>query len=567
MKYFLIYTEMNNAALFSTFLQGPLDLTVARARNEVTDFIATFNDLLSTSETELDDFVKTTHASNSARSANAKIIIKSSVITGLKSLLYELKDRELCGALPDNVTLAAINADQLALLRNQRNIGLEAEQMRRDASLPDVEVPKLTNSNFDEFNTAFTAVVSRQTSRAGIALDYQLRDNEVGNYDAVYSSREDKLKSCMQLQGTIFKEDSQAVYSLLVQHIGTTGTGSNIVRKHQINKNGRSCYIEIKSHFQNASYKENLASAAENKIRDAKYYGDRRNFTLETYYTVMTGSFNDLELAGTAHALTEEQKITKFESGLADDKAIDYSIQAKAKWDSKPAIEQTFDAYYNDFSASMAKRNNLSNRSNNEGRTRVRIAQVGSGRNQGRHGGRGRGGRNNNFRGRGRGRVSNRGRGRGSYSPYQLARNYNTGFTPEARMYYNEEFRHLTRQQKQQITELKVSQGWVDGNTPPPGFVLNSDGTPTVSTHIVSAVQASIMNANMIALPPAPSGDHPPVPPVINTIASTAGQSFGRRGTRQPPANDDATSLASISIVNGRQYRGQVNDASGNPLN
>ena len=104
---------------------------------------------------------------------------------------------------------------------------------------------------------------------------------------------------------------------LLVQHIGTTGTGSNIVRKHQINKNGRSCYVEIKSHFQNASYKENLASAVENKIRDAKYYGDRRNFTLETYYTVMTGSFNDLELAGTAHALTEEHKITKFESGLA----------------------------------------------------------------------------------------------------------------------------------------------------------------------------------------------------------------------------------------------------------
>ena len=132
----------------------------------------------------------------------------------------------------------------------------------------------------------------------------------------------------------------------------------------------------------------------------------------------------------------------------------------------------------------------------------------------------------------------------------------------------NEEFRHLTRQQKQQITELKVSQGWVDGNTPPPGFVLNSDGRATVSTHIAFAVQASIMNANMIALPPAPSEDHPLVPFVINTTANTAGQSFGKRRTRQPPATDDATSfIASISIVNGRQYRGQVFDASGNPLN
>ena len=182
---------MNDAALFSTFLSGPLGLTVARTRNEVTDFIGTFNDLLSTSEKEIDDFVKTVHASNSARPANAKMVIKASVFTGLKSLLYELKDRELCGALPDHVTLSVIDATQLALLRNQRNIGLDAEKMRRDVSLPDMEVPKLTNSNFDDFNTAFVAVVSRQTSRAGIALEYLLRDNEVGNYNTVHSSRED----------------------------------------------------------------------------------------------------------------------------------------------------------------------------------------------------------------------------------------------------------------------------------------------------------------------------------------------------------------------------------------
>jgi hypothetical protein len=57
---------MNSALLCCTFLQGPLGLTVARARNEIIDFIGTFNDLLSTSEKN-DDFVKTIHASNSAR--------------------------------------------------------------------------------------------------------------------------------------------------------------------------------------------------------------------------------------------------------------------------------------------------------------------------------------------------------------------------------------------------------------------------------------------------------------------------------------------------------------------
>ena len=78
---------MNSALLCCTFLQGPLGLTVARARNEIIDFIGTFNDLLSTSEKN-DDFVKTIHASNSAR--QCKDHFKPSVITGLNSLLYVL---------------------------------------------------------------------------------------------------------------------------------------------------------------------------------------------------------------------------------------------------------------------------------------------------------------------------------------------------------------------------------------------------------------------------------------------------------------------------------------------
>ena len=216
----------------------------------------------------------------------------------------------------------------------------------------------------------------------------------------------------------------------------------------------------------------------------------------------------------------------------------------------------------------MAKRNNLSNRSNNQGKTRFRIAQINSNRNYDKSGGRGRGGRSYNTRGRGKGRGSNRGRGRGSYNPYQMARAYVSNFTPEARVYSTEEFKNLSRQQKQQITDLKASQGWIDGNTPPPGFVLDSQGKPTVSTHIVSALQASIANTNTITLPPPPSEETPPLPPVINTIASTAGQSFGRRGSRQPPVSDsDSNSTASISIVNGRQIRSQVFDANRNQLN
>ena len=66
-----------------------------------------------------------------------------------------------------------------------------------------------------------------------------------------------------------------------------------------------------------------------------------------------------LELAGTAHSLTEEQKIIKFEAGLKEEKAIIYSINSKSTWDSLPGNDQTFDSYYNTFSSLMNKHNIL----------------------------------------------------------------------------------------------------------------------------------------------------------------------------------------------------------------
>ena len=242
------------------------------------------------------------------------------------------------------------------------------DAVRRNQKLPDMTVPKLIATNFEQFNTAFSSVVQRQMSLSGASLSYLLRDDAVGNYDAHWPTREDKLHHCLRLDGSIFKDDSQSLYSLMVQRIGSTGVGSNIVNKFQISKNGRQCHVELKAHFQNN-------------------YDDRRNFTLETFYNVMSQAFLELEQSGPVYALSEEQKITRFEGGLAEDKAISYSILAKTQWNGLQPNQKNFDSYYNFFSAYMNKHNSLS-ASNNH---RSRIFQV-SGR-----------------RGRGHGRSSNRG--------------------------------------------------------------------------------------------------------------------------------------------------------------
>ena len=92
-------------------------------------------------------------------------------------------------------------------------------------------------------------MVGRENSLAGISLDYLLRELEVGNYGANWPTREEKLKFSIKLHGLRYKSDTESMYSLLVEHIDTVGCGSNQFIKRKRFKEGRRCYLELKSHF------------------------------------------------------------------------------------------------------------------------------------------------------------------------------------------------------------------------------------------------------------------------------------------------------------------------------
>ena len=190
----------------------------------------------------------------------------------------------------------------------------------------------------------------------------------------------------------------------------------------------------------------------------------------------------------------------------------------------------------------------------------------------------GRGGRNrfrggNNNRGRGRGRGTARDRGRSSYySPYHFA-NTHGPFVAEARIYPSDEYKNLTREQKQAVQAKKIEAGWIDGNTPPPGFRLDNSGKAVPNMNMVAALSASIREVSttthapqstaLVPLPPAPTQNVPPIPPVVTTNAQSAGQTFGRQGTRARPS--DASTIATVTI-NGRRHDGPVFDINGNPI-
>ena len=167
---------MDDANEFTTFLTNIGGLNVARARNEVITFVNTFEALLSTSEAEIDNFVKNTHASNSARAAAQRILIPTAAVITLKALRFELCDREKCGTLPDLAALQAIDAGMISVMRTQRTKSVEDKVTFAALSkLPEVVVPKLTATNYEIFNIAFTAVVTRTIGMNGLPLDYLMR--------------------------------------------------------------------------------------------------------------------------------------------------------------------------------------------------------------------------------------------------------------------------------------------------------------------------------------------------------------------------------------------------------
>ena len=175
---------MDDLLVFENFLSTQCGLTVNRARDETVEFIHSFTTLLYTSDAEIDNFVKSTHATNSARPENGKVMIPIFVIFDFKALRFKLEDRARCGALPVLVTLQSLDAVKLNYMHDQRtNNVVDKANFSALRKLPDITVPKFMAYNYDIFSTALCYVSVRTIGMNGISIDYAMC-GVTGNYDS-----------------------------------------------------------------------------------------------------------------------------------------------------------------------------------------------------------------------------------------------------------------------------------------------------------------------------------------------------------------------------------------------
>ena len=123
---------MDDPLVFRAFLQNAVNITTVRTLNAITAFLPTLRDLLTTTDDEITAFVTTTHNSNSARANNAKILIPVHFAISLQALLFELKDRDLCNALPTAPVIQAITTADLNALCRSCAEAIEHRKQRKE---------------------------------------------------------------------------------------------------------------------------------------------------------------------------------------------------------------------------------------------------------------------------------------------------------------------------------------------------------------------------------------------------------------------------------------------------
>ena len=87
---------------------------------------------------------------------------------------------------------------------------------------------------------------------------------------------------CANLQGQAFNDDSEILYNLLVQYVGTSVTDSNTVYRHTRSNNSHTYYLELKVNLKTEAYEETKYSK-DNAIIQITHYYVNSKFALEHY--------------------------------------------------------------------------------------------------------------------------------------------------------------------------------------------------------------------------------------------------------------------------------------------
>jgi hypothetical protein len=117
------------------------------------------------------------------------------------------------------------------------------------------------------------------------------------------------------LVGTEFKEDNGRVFDLLKSWT-VNGPAWTWMRSQNAIRNGRQAWLAIVNHFEGEAQRDRVKDNAYAAIAVARYYGERKRFTFETYVTIHQDAYSDLEQYG--EIISEEKRVRDLLTNIKD---------------------------------------------------------------------------------------------------------------------------------------------------------------------------------------------------------------------------------------------------------
>ncbi len=215
---------------------------------------------------------------------------------------------------------------------------------------------------------------------------------------AVYENEHQRHIAIAPIQGLEFEEDNGKVFDTL-KSLTLNGPAWTWMCNFNASRNGRAA---LTTYYEGDAQKDRIKDNAYAAIAAAKYHGEHKRFSFDTYVTIHQEAFADLQQYG--EAIAKDKRVRDLLTSIKDLSAA----TAKQTILANPHLQNDFNVAVTHVATSLHLNATLQDTRNISGLGSNR-APTGRGNHRG-----GRGGRNN--RGRGHGRGCGRNIYLGSYS-------------------------------------------------------------------------------------------------------------------------------------------------------
>jgi len=148
-------------------------------------------------------------------------------------------------------------------------------------------------SKWKPFKEGVIAYLNSVKGNHNIPLAYVIWEVEIPDPNAVYQSEHHQVIAIAPLAGIEYEDDNGKVFDFLKSWT-LNGPAWTWMRSHNGTRNGRAGWLDLVAHYKGDAQRDQVKDHAYAAIAAARYHGERKKFSFETYVTIHQDSYADL---------------------------------------------------------------------------------------------------------------------------------------------------------------------------------------------------------------------------------------------------------------------------------